>query len=97
MEEWKVKIAERENGDCEVETPFGRIDVLTVTKVIEVKHASHWKHAFGQVLIYGLVYPDREKWIYLFDWKKEDIAVINQACDQIKEIGFNVFFLKEEE
>lgn len=59
-------IAEEENGKREVETDCGFIDVLTDSKVIEVKQADNWKHAVGQVLMYGISYQEHEKWLYLF-------------------------------
>ena len=43
------QIAYEENGETEVKTPVGFIDVLTDTKIIEVKQANLWKHALGQV------------------------------------------------
>lgn len=86
---WQLEIASREGGECEVETRFGRIDVLTQTKLIEIKKASNWKHAIGQVLVYGIDYPEHEKWIYLFDWTSQDIPVINRGC---AELGMNVCF-----
>jgi hypothetical protein len=54
-------------GEIEVETPFGNIDLLTDTQIIEIKIASQWKHALGQILSYSEFYPLHEKWIYLFD------------------------------
>jgi len=61
------KIAYEENGTVEVKTPIGFIDVLTDTKIIEVKKINLWKHALGQVKCYGYYYPDKQKWIYLFN------------------------------
>jgi len=61
------KIAYEENGITEVKTPVGFIDVLTDTKIIEVKKINLWKHALGQVKCYGYYYPDKQKWIYLFN------------------------------
>jgi len=50
-----------------IKTPVGYIDVLTDTKIIEVKQINLWKHALGQVKCYGYYYPDKQKWIYLFN------------------------------
>jgi hypothetical protein len=61
------KIASDENGIVEVKTEVGFIDVLTDTKIIEVKKYHNWKHAVGQVECYGYFYPNKQKWIYLFD------------------------------
>lgn len=40
-------------GLTEVLTPAGRIDLLTETEIIEVKHLSEWKSAMGQVMAYS--------------------------------------------
>jgi len=61
------QVACDENGIVEVETLAGFIDVLTDTKIIEVKTFCNWKHALGQVQAYGYYYPAKEQWIYLFD------------------------------
>jgi len=66
-------------GEIEVETAAGRIDLLTDDRLIEIKTVSHWKHAIGQVLCYGIHYPDRQKCVYLFG-EAEDRDVIEQAC-----------------
>jgi hypothetical protein len=69
-----------EDGMIEVETPAGFIDVLTNSKVIEIKQEYNWKHALGQVKSYGFYYQTKEKWIYLFDCKYENKDVINNIC-----------------
>ena len=62
----QVQLAKELGGQMEVETPVGYIDILTPTKIIEVKEISKWKHALGQILSYATYYPNREKCIYLF-------------------------------
>jgi hypothetical protein len=49
-----------------VATPFGNVDLLTSSEIVEVKEIGNWKGAIGQVLMYGLFFPDREKVVYLF-------------------------------
>lgn len=89
---FQSEIAKRESGLCEIKTQNGYIDILTDTKVIEVKTANMWKHAVGQVIIYGLSYPQHEKWIYLFDHEYDHInkQTITQSC---LHIGVNVRFV----
>ncbi|MFN5513780.1 MAG: hypothetical protein ACK5CA_03280 [Cyanobacteriota bacterium] len=50
----------------EVSTPTGQIDILTASRVIEVKNVRHYKHAIGQVISYSYYYPKHERYIYLF-------------------------------
>jgi hypothetical protein len=54
------------HGDIEVETPAGFIDLMNDEMIVEIKEYSNWKHAIGQVLSYGLYYPDKQKYICLF-------------------------------
>lgn len=88
--ELQLEIAQAENGEIEVQTVYGRIDILTPDKVIEVKTAINWKSAIGQVLVYSLCYPSREKWIYLFDHDDVDTYNIQKAC---KQTGVRVKFI----
>jgi hypothetical protein len=64
------KLALLYNGEVEVETKFGKIDVLTPTMIIEVKTARSWKHALGQILAYSEEYKSHKKVICLFDLDK---------------------------
>jgi hypothetical protein len=80
--QWQQNVAREENGEVEVETECGRIDVLTSAKIIEIKHIDNWKHAVGQIRCYGYDYPEREKWIYLFNDSDDDVShdVILKIC-----------------
>ena len=55
-----------EKGKMEVPCPAGIIDIITDTDIVEVKKASDWKDAVGQVLAYGEYYPSLIKRIHLF-------------------------------
>ena len=73
------KLCNELKGQTEVKTPQGFIDVLTDKYVIEVKHISEWKHALGQILAYGISYPNHQKVIHLYgDIADEDI--IRDVC-----------------
>ena len=69
----QLSLKKQLGGQIEVQTPLGRIDLLTENKVIEIKEAKAWKSAIGQLLAYGQFYPDHEKVLYLFG----DISSIN--------------------
>jgi hypothetical protein len=60
------RLQQQLGGLVEVATPVGRIDLLTNTEIIEVKHVSDWKSALGQILAYGAYYPEHQKRIHLF-------------------------------
>jgi hypothetical protein len=64
--EVRNRLAKHENGQIEVQTPIGFIDVLTVSEIIEVKDFKDWKSAIGQVMTYGVFFPKNKKRIHLF-------------------------------
>jgi hypothetical protein len=73
--EIQLKLKGDLNAEIEVKTDFGYIDLLTKTDIIEIKIASKWKNALGQILAYGEYYPNHKKWIYLFDDEKDDKVI----------------------
>ena len=47
----------------------------------EIKEYSNWKHAIGQILSYGVFYPSKKKYIYLFgEQDKQQNANIKMIC-----------------
>lgn len=80
-------------GEIEVETPFGYIDLLTSTKIIEIKNALYWKHALGQILSYSNFFPSHEKWIYLFDMKESLYEPIEML---LKKFDVHLFIVNKE-
>ncbi|MDX2273487.1 MAG: hypothetical protein NW237_16255 [Cyanobacteriota bacterium] len=79
---YRDKLAKKLKGQVEVVTPSGRIDILTDREVIEVKKASNWKAAIGQILVYGRNYPNHKKRIHLFgELTKNDLKKIKEECN----------------
>lgn len=81
----KNRLSEKLNGETEVLTPIGAIDVLTSKEIIEVKRVKNWKAALGQVLAYGYFYPSHQKRIHLFG-KAHSVSVkhISSICQQYR-------------
>jgi hypothetical protein len=74
-------LAKKLNGKTEVETPSGRIDVLTPTELIEVKKIKDWKEALGQVIVYGDYYPSHQKRIHLYGETQEAfLFLVRKHC-----------------
>lgn len=72
-------LAELVNGEMEVKTDAGNIDILTSTEIIETKLAHDWKSAIGQLIAYQSFYPNHTKHMYLIgNSKNKDI--INKVC-----------------
>lgn len=67
----QTRLALQLNGQTEVVTLAGNIDILTQEEIIEVKSIKNWKCALGQVLIYGQFYPSHVKRIHLFGETQE--------------------------
>ena len=67
------------NAKIEVKTDSGYIDLLSDKLIIELKEFSQWKGALGQILSYGIFYPNHQKQIYLFgEIQKDKINLIKQ-------------------
>jgi len=76
-------LASQVGGETEVNLGcVGRVDVVSPNECIEVKHASKWKHALGQVLAYGstAVMSKKRKRIHLFDTNETDLNIVQNIC-----------------
>ena len=68
----------------EVKTLAGNIDILGVNEIIEVKKIDSWKHAVGQIIIYGHYYPSHKKRIHLYGESQESfLAMISKHCEKL--------------
>jgi len=70
-------------GLIEVITALGRIDLLTDTEIIEVKHIKDWKGALGQVIAYGSLYPTHQKRLHLFGahiHRTKSLSALRETC-----------------
>lgn len=76
--EIQLKLQNELDGEIEVETEYGFIDLLTEDEIIEIKVKTNWKNALGNILIYSLKYPKHNKRIHLFYGEPDEI--INNAC-----------------
>jgi len=83
-------------GKIEVDTPAGKIDLLTPLEMIEVKALKSWKTAIGQAIVYGSYYPRHQKRIHLFGKAGYSVLeVIDEHCERL-EITLTLEFVKEE-
>ena len=82
-EEVRDRLSAKLGGEIEVETKYGFIDIVTDTEIIEVKKASSYKHAVGQILFYSndKRFVKHNKRIHLFNVKDSiDIDEISKLC-----------------
>jgi phage anti-repressor protein len=68
------------NGVREVVVEHGRVDIVTNDEIIEVKTASKWKHALGQLLAYTTTYPQHRLRMHLFDCDTINLIDIISVC-----------------
>ncbi len=79
---YRDRLAERLKAKKEVNTPVGRIDILTETELIELKRSRNWKSAIGQVKSYGKFYPQHRLRIHLFrEMTGTKLKNIQETCD----------------
>lgn len=82
--EVRNRLAKEENGQIEIQTPIGFIDVLTESEIIEVKDFRNWKSAIGQVMAYGLYFPKNQKRIHLFgNIGRTDLKKVAFVCKKL--------------
>ncbi|MBJ7899456.1 MAG: hypothetical protein GC158_05970 [Cyanobacteria bacterium RI_101] len=83
-ESWyRDRLARKLKGKTEVQTPAGRIDIVTQTEIIELKSAPNWKAAIGQIKCYGEYYPNHRQRIHLFgEIKETKLKMMQRACQQ---------------
>jgi hypothetical protein len=81
---YQYLLAEKLSGSVEVETPVGRIDILSAEWIVEVKEFKAWKSALGQVLAYSTLVAERKAAIAVYgrgiDPAKMNLCV--QTCSQ---------------
>lgn len=77
-------------------TNVGTIDVLTNTLLIEVKFFKEWKEGIGQLILYGLEYPNHQKILHLYGQFRKKTRIdgstkvltpelIKNECELLKE------------
>lgn len=87
-----IEVKERFGGDSEIDCKYGCIDLLTESQVVEIKNVINWKQGLGQVLVYGLCYPEKERLLVLFNCnEKTKINEISSACSFFE---VNIIFWK---
>lgn len=80
-------------GEIEVGVEAGFIDLLTETKLIEIKYGPNWKNGIGQLIAYGSFYPKHDKVLYLFDHYDDNKKMIIDICS---DSNISVKFIKSD-
>lgn len=75
-------------GQTEVSTPSGKIDLLTDEHLIEIKEIRSWKCGIGQLMAYGIYYPNHKKSLFLFNVNSaNNLENVHFVC---KNLGINI-------
>lgn len=54
------------NPKREVRTPAGVVDIVCDDKIVEIKHVDNWIKGLGQLLVYGMYFPRKNRELNLF-------------------------------
>ena len=83
-------------GQTEAPTPWGPVDLLTATEIIEVKALHLWKEAFGHLILKSKFFPNHTKRLHLYAPNDLNLKKVTEEC---QEFDIKVTFeetLKEE-
>ena len=70
-------------GRTESPTPWGPIDLLTDTELIEIKGIHRWKEAIGHILVKSEAHPTHEKRLHLYGPHSTNLDQIRSACTNL--------------
>ena len=70
-------------GRTESPTPWGPIDLLTDTELIEIKGIQRWKEAIGHILVKSEAHPTHEKRLHLYGTHSTHLDQIRSACTNL--------------
>ena len=70
-------------GRTESPTPWGPIDLLTDTELIEIKGIQRWKEAIGHILVKSEAHPTHEKRLHLYGTHSTNLDQIRSACTNL--------------
>ena len=79
----QMRMQKEMKGKIEVYTDVGKIDLLTDSEIIEIKHAAQWKSGVGQLLCYARYKPRNTKRLHLFGDCSYDCNDIESTCESL--------------
>jgi hypothetical protein len=77
---------ESETGGQMTKCNGGVVDVVSCIEVIEIKHWIRWKDAIGEVIVYGLDFPEKRKRIHFFGQRPDERTYnyIRSVCKKLE-------------
>jgi len=96
--EYKISkyLQDKLGGQTEVNTPTGKIDLLTDSLLIEIKEFANWKTGIGQLFAYGYFYPSHKKVLYFYG-RLGDYFKIDLVVEILSSLGIEPMFVYKSE
>ena len=69
-------------GQTEAPTPWGPVDLLTETEIIEVKALHLWKEAFGHLILKSKFFPNHTKRLHLYAPNDLNLKKVIEECQE---------------
>jgi hypothetical protein len=69
-------------GQTEAPTPWGPVDLLTATEIIEVKALHLWKEAFGHLILKSKFFPNHTKRLHLYAPNDLNLKKVIEECQE---------------
>lgn len=69
-------------GQTEAPTPWGPVDLLTTTDIIEVKALHLWKEAFGHLILKSKFFPNHTKRLHLYAPNDLNLKKVIEECQE---------------
>jgi ribosomal protein S13 len=94
--DWQVAFNSKvTHGKLEVETPNGRIDILTDTHAVEVDHARNYRAGIKQALQYSAETKKQPGLALIMDGNQDTIQVVEAARKLCEQSGVTFWFINE--
>jgi hypothetical protein len=69
-------------GQTEAPTPWGPVDLLTASEIIEVKALHLWKEAFGHLILKSKFFPNHTKRLHLYAPNDLNLKKVIEECQE---------------
>jgi transcriptional regulator with XRE-family HTH domain len=69
-------------GQTEAPTPWGPVDLLTASEIIEVKALHLWKEAFGHLILKSKFFPNHTKRLHLYAPNNLNLKKVIEECQE---------------
>lgn len=86
-----------ENTEFEVQCNMGRIDILTLTHIVEVKKMAYKHYALGQILSYKYYYPNHIPALVIYGSRKNKLHQLKEFKLICNSLGVELYIIENEQ